>query len=74
MQALKVLRMVRGTQNVQLEYDDITAASKVAAQVTPDSTFISSPCPALLEALDRYRRVTPAVPKDGELCRSIQPS
>ena len=34
MQALQVLRSVRGTQNVQLEYDDIMAASKVAAQVT----------------------------------------
>ena len=32
-QALQVLRSVRGTQNVQLEYDDIMAASKVAAQV-----------------------------------------
>jgi hypothetical protein len=32
-QALEVLRKVRGTQNVQLEYDDITTASKVAAQV-----------------------------------------
>ena len=33
LQALQVLRSVRGTQNVQLEYDDIMAASKVAAQV-----------------------------------------
>ena len=33
MQALEVLRKVRGTQNVQLEYDDITTASKIAAQV-----------------------------------------
>ena len=43
-QALDVLRRVRGTQNVQLEYDDIMAASKVAAQVAtlPTSPHMSS--------------------------------
>ena len=33
MQALRVLQRVRGTDNVQLEYEDIATASKVAAQV-----------------------------------------
>ena len=43
-QALDVLRRIRGTQNVQLEYDDIMAASKVAAQVAtlPISPHMSS--------------------------------
>jgi hypothetical protein len=33
MQALRVLKQVRGTPDVDLEYDDITAASSIAAQV-----------------------------------------
>ena len=33
MQALDVLQRIRGTNNVQLEYEDIATASKVAAQV-----------------------------------------
>jgi len=51
-QALKVLRMVRGTQNVQLEYDDITAASKVAAQVSLTPRSYSPPVVHLLASLD----------------------
>lgn len=58
-QALKVLRMVRGTQNVQLEYDDITTASKVAAQVPLDSTFKSSSCRALAGSPGLISKVHP---------------
>ncbi|CAL5224139.1 g6772 [Coccomyxa viridis] len=51
--ALQVLRSVRGTQNVQLEYDDIMAASKVAAQVkNPWRTIFSRRyVPELMTAL-----------------------